>query len=996
MTQLRNPAGRSLSNAGFDSYMYDACPSPVVRCGSAHRFSSHVRARRGIFEESPEWRRHYELNAPPSAQKMDAAITKDSRRTSEPNEGKKVHIDTEDETAQTTTPTSKATASSQPQKIPTADTSSKELPHLPVVSRHRLNAGKLKRFVNNNSNKEASSRMQDVPIEKPGNTNSLTKIDLTSWKWGQPKSRKTTGKQGMAARNETSKAKEEEQKQNGSITTAGISELETKYKLERLHKRAALSASWDDLWRSMDDIRGDDFLCPKPLNQSASQPQIGAHGEKVAKTNDTCHAALVMASDASTSSATCKSSELALKKSSDRKPMTITDSRQDSSDTDAAGKKASSQLEAVAGHEVVNMCAHPVAPKRRMTPPPLRWQRIHHMANPSSCELSVVASKSPTSRTNFIGESRRSQRGSTLMSSLKIGCQPSISVTALSTPPSQPLPDIPEMPGTTEAGSRPLCHPSTPDDATYQITPLKPQHGRTASSHDTKIGLAVCAPDPRPIHGNESATKTLSRQDLVKSGQAYRHVSPPRRSDKRNEGFGASGLGRSEKREADSDRPSKKTSFDSSEDSEGRSSHEISSSTELTDSCEEESLRSPGLMKKILLSRIEQTKGLKFRDLARERAARVIASEGADKAQDINSNTQDIAGSDERFGMAGKEQAAPGSPPQVVRQASNRRQAGRSTAQPSVRGQKWGLSCQSMEHGYPSTSSGSNGGQTRPPAMSPSRIIVLAETDPETQMFSASATVGSLSRLNSSSTKFQASPTSPRSPRSPISPCKKEGTQSGRLRTRNAPSIGQPSTPPSRQPQEAESVYSTPHGQSPSQAVSLDQKAGDFQPAKDQSRSMVRRDSFKEEEHQQHQQHQQELLSRLGRENSEIRLAMGLLSRKLEKLSTFVGSSREDGPSTDVSDQPVSAHGSLSIPEHRVHQDIGKATIFDKPGPLQNGDSGGLQLSSPVKRNCGAEDASSAVAADEPAIPRIGTDEVIWNQLDVLNGASLVRRALDL
>jgi hypothetical protein len=455
-------------------------------------------------------------------------------------------------------------------------------------------------------------------------------------------------------------------------------------------------------------------------------------------------------------------------------------------------------------------------------------------------------------------------------------------------PPNGPLPELPEEFDRADAAPRASSHRSSPIRQSRPMVPLRSRHRPNPTANSTSANLTLPAMySPKAHHGKHSSIG-------IKSPKKAASISSTQSAPV----GGTSSQTHAQRGKALS--VGNKTNTASFNRVELGSSPEFASPTaseidlqakDMVDSPRSAVTKSALPSNDVLSSRSEHTRALKLRDLAKERSFRVVSRPRRSGLNDTIGNQKasfvDEEGTATTTTILSHFPPVPGMP----FDSSHDRTSVDSTTS----------SYQESVEGRPSFQARcSPCNRTVRPIMYQSQIMVLAETDPDTQMFRASTPTVSVRRINSNAAESgimtKERKVRKQNSKNPAhshthSAAGPKGMVGKQLNGEHTPPLSDLSshtsdddmggTPPTRSSRNVHHV---------STIAKEDSDIEPSTPSKRAFAALARREQknyFKE----------QLLLKKLKREGCELQLAMRLLSRGLEKLTTFVETDEEFGES---------------------------------------------------------------------------------------------------
>jgi hypothetical protein len=880
---------------------HEPCASPVIYDQRIHKVLPPVTLQSG-FEESPEWRQHYDPSSK-LAETDGPYLLGDQSRLLPPQS-----LTTAKNFSTETIITAKSLSGHS--SIDTAKLGSRNLLCLrrPPSSRNLLKAGniRLKKLIRPKS--KTYFRTQSVPEDEHDIAGRLQKLDLTASKKDLPR-RRSKSRIERIANDEVTSSRKTIRNEESSASIVDLDQVEARHGLEKYH-RTTLSRSWDEIFKSMGGFRTDSTAGDS--NHHHQGPQLHVADFEVNKrdlpgtsTSPSKHE--TNKRDLPGTSTSPSKHETNESRNSSRKSPPLPGPRTSSFAAMVNGSPTGQKFQVVvaelpAQSTPTRQSKPQSANEDHPTESSMNFLQAEESLKPRMREgrslegLSKFGPAPDASQSTIALEAIEAEMNNgrplspstltELTQPFSINCTPPQPVTAPTDPPIGPLPELPEF-DRADAASRTSSHHSSSTRLSRPTVPPRSHHRRNPSSKSTSSNLTLRAMNsPKGHHrkhtsiSDRSPKKVISikcAQNVPTEGMSNRMPPQPRlalsvSSNTNITEFNQYNLG-------------------SSQDLRSPAAGEIGQENDMVDGFEIASAQSPTLSNDMLSSRSNHTKGLKLRDLAEEKATRVRGrhqGRGLDDAIVV-----------EKPSFTAEEEKTSPNPqlshfPPVPGRTSDSSHDSHSGLPPPASRQDSVNRCPS----YQSRRSSSNrtSQKTTRPIMNQSQIMVLAETNPDTQMFRASTPTGSIRRADSKKadsviTSRERKVRRRKSKASVCSHAHQTAAQKGiagiKPNGQHTPPLSDPSTH-SSDDEAIESMRRSKSRRGINHIAALVKEDSDLEsaPSKRAVAALARKEEkkyFKE----------QLLLRKLKRESSELKLAMRLLSRGLEKLSMFVEADEE-------------------------------------------------------------------------------------------------------
>lgn len=454
-------------------------------------------------------------------------------------------------------------------------------------------------------------------------------------------------------------------------------------------------------------------------------------------------------------------------------------------------------------------------------------------------------------------------------------CTPNQLVAAPTDPPAGPLPELPEEFRKAGASSRASSQHSIPTRLTCPITSPGPKHRKTTSANSSSSNLTLLAMKSSQghyRHQTSPGTRSLKEASAISSARSVLAAETSSRTyPQRKAALAVS--------ESVNMSGSDQYYLGSSQDVRSVAASDIDRGYDMIDTTGLALTKFPFLTNDALSSRRDHIKELKMRDLAQEKAARIRSQ-------------SHLRGLEEASVAAKPSPAGNKGSPRSTAQLSHIPPVPISPSD-TVHKTNIGASSQaSRRPNYHIPCSLSN--KTSQSTMTQSQIMVLAETNPDTQLFCASTPTRSVRRTDSGKAMSGiAKDMKPRKRRSKTrvrchvnTAVALNGATGGKSSGPYTPPLSEPS--PHSSGDDMENTHRTEASQDVNDIAPLAAEEGDSEstPSKQAFAVLARKEEKKYLK-------EQLLLRKLKRESSDLKLAMKLLSRGLEKLTTFVETDEE-------------------------------------------------------------------------------------------------------
>jgi hypothetical protein len=852
---------------------HEPCAGPVVYDRRTQKALPPIRPQSG-FEESPEWRQHYVTTA--KASKSESPCPSDKPRKVLPVPSQ---ITADFSTGAIITATRLPDLSS----TNTVGTGSKKLFCLsrPQTRQSFLKAGNLRLRQLIKPNRKTYFRTQPLAEAEQDTIGQFPKLSLTASKKRLPRKGCQNIADGITKEKAVDSPKTIRNKQS-STSIVDLDQVEARHGLEIYHRRT-LSESWDELFRAMGGFTDGDVHHDGAQSHS-NRVEVGNHawpaispppGQNSPNEARNMPSTLPPVPGPRSSSITATGNTSLTRQSFQ---VLVAELPADTSPSRRPKPKFSNHGDWATETDITGL--------QEIHKPHLQGAR-------SSTRLSAFGPSSNASRSAMALEALESEMDNDrplaaftptrARQAFSINRTPPQPVGPPTNPPKGPLPELPEESDIADAASRASSHPSPSIRQSRPMVPLRSRHRPNPSGNSIGANLTLrMMNSPKGHHDNHSraaseSPKSAASISSIQSAPVGRtssaiHVQPGK------------ALSVDSKTDIVSFNPYKlsigpevRRPFVSGIDHQMKDMVESSGST-MTQSASPTS--------DILFSRSEHTRALKLRDLAEEKAFRVGSRprrSGLGEPTDPKTSSMSKEGPMTTTTLISHFPPVPGKP----FDPPDRTSKNSSTA-----------NCQGS---FPrSRAFQADRGSCRKPArpiMYQSQIMVLAETDPETQMFRASTPTGSAQRTNSKAVECGtiANERKVRKPNSKT-PARSHvhsaaGTRrmtSGKLNGEHTPPLSDLSSHTSD-----DDMGEAPRTKASCGVVkhlgALVKEDSDMVPAPSKRTLATlarqeRKKYFRE----------QLLLKRLKREGCELQLAMRLLSRGLEKLTMFVESDEAD------------------------------------------------------------------------------------------------------
>jgi hypothetical protein len=978
---------------------HEPCVGPVIHDKRYHKDLSLVGLQSG-FEESPGWRDYYNPNTKSAETEGPYLPENHSRLFPDRPLINKKNFSTE------TFITAKTLSDGG--SIDTADLGSRKLLCLrrPSSGRNLLKAGniRLKHLIQ--PKKKTYFHTQPVPQEHQDNAGQLEKLHLTASKKDV---RRKIPKTEME-RIEVASSQKRIRNKESNTSIVDLNQVEARHGLDRYHQ-TTLSESWDEIFKSMGGFRA----------ESGVDGDHGHHHgpQSISVGMDAVPLDLPPNSDSPSQHETCASRNLPVKSPPLPGPRTSSmhatgheSPTRQSFEAQVAKLPAQSTPTRRSKSKSANQETLPTEPDMNLRrtgerfKPRLREVRssegLSRFGPGPDASQSTIALEAIEAEMN-VGRPLSPFTVTALTQPFSINCTPPQPVTAPTEPPIGPLPELPEEFDRADAASRTSSHNSPSKRLSRPAVPPRSHHRRNPSANSASSKVTIRPPSSQKGHHRKN-TSLISRsprkanaisgaQGVPVEGTTSRVYAQQKMTPSLSNNATITG--------------SNQYNLGNSQDLRSPAASEAGQEHDMVDSsaCTAEAPRHPN---DVLTSRSERIKGLKTRDLAKEKATRIRGRHQCSDLDDrIVVETSSLVDDAEPSSRTPQLSHFPSIPtrPTIVAPDVNSGSSRLASRQESV----------GRRPSYLSRRSFSNQTSQRilRPIMSQSQIMVLAETDPDTQMFRASTPTGPLQRTESRKAdsivaakerkiKKRKSKTSVRSQGQATAAAMPNGIPGIKLNGEHTPPRSNPSTHSSdddddddddddMERKDGSKSYGGAH-----HIAALAKEDSDLEslPTKRDIAALKRKEEkryYKE----------QILLQKMKREIAELKLATRSLSRGLEQLTTRV-----------EADEQVARIRGYSLIEAEMEPVKGIAERFGRSlspedwerfdhsrfGPLQEDSEAGRENSSfrRVKSSRAGDEARplSLISRFNSVRNSMGEsviggppikDEVIWSQLEGLN-----------
>ncbi len=975
---------------------FEPCAGPVIPGKRNQKALSPVGLQSG-FEESPEWREHYDPNS--ERAKTEGPYMPDGRSRLLPNQSLMNAKNFSTETIIT------AKTLSDRISTDTDELSSKKLLCLPrpPARRNLLKAGNIRwqQFIR--PKYKTYFRKQPVPEDQQDNVEQLQKLDLT----GSKKDLLRRGSENRLERIVKEKvisSRKSIRNKESSTSIVDLNQVEARHGLEKYH-RTNLSQSWDEIFKSMGGFMADSAIAGDNGHQN------GQHSASTVVD--------VMKSDLPTVLTSPSKHESNEPRSAAVKSPLLPGPRTLSIAAMANGSPTRQSFQVVVAELPAGS-----TPTRQLKPKStnqenspletdMNFLRVEHSLVPSlrqarsSAGLSTFGPGPDASQSTIALEAIEAEmnNGRPLSPStltrvtqpFSVNCTPPQPATAPTDPPIGPLPELPEEFDRADAASRASSHHSSPTRLSRPIVPPRSHHRRNPSSNSTSSNLTLRAMNSPTSH---------HRKDTSISNRSPKKASSIRSAQNVPAGGTSSRADPQPKLALSMSNSANITGFDqfnlgSSQDLRSPAASGAGPKSDMVGMTGAAADKSPFLFDDVLLPRTEQIKRLKMRDLASEKATRFRSRhQGSELDDRIVVEKPSLAAVEDTTTPTLE---LPDIPLVPGKPAENSHDIHTVDSRPASR-----QASVTRRPSYVSRRSSSHRASQRTirPVMNHSQIMVLAETDPDTQMFRASTPTGLIRRTDgkvaesavmATERKVRKRKSKTSVPSQVHTTAAPKGLAGIKPNGEHTPPHSDPSTHSSDDDISSPRRTTSRRGMNHIAALVKEESDIESAPAKRGFAALSRKEEkkyFKE----------QLLLKRLKCESSELKLAIRLLSRGLKKLTTFVEADEE-------LDEVQSRRGLMAAemaPVMGMAERLGRALGPDddwegfSQGPPSLGKDGGdagfrrkkrarandARPISLVSRYSSVRNSMGESVIAGPAIK----DEVIWDQVDGLNRSAMINR----
>lgn len=831
------------------------------------------------FEESPEWRQYYDPSSRLS--QLEGTYLLDSQNRLQPTRS---FFSTKNFSTQTLTTTRTL---SERSSTTTAELSSKRLLHLsqPPSRRNFLKAGNLRLKQLIKSKGTAYFRTQSVVENEQDCMGQLQKLHLTALQTDlQRKGSKC--RMDRIEKDEVERSQKTIRNAESISSIVDLNQVEKRHRLEKSNHRT-LSESWDEIFKVMRGFNADSvdhgsnshYNCAQSSEVIIStdkhdiQPSTDA-----ASKYDTIASQNVPAKIPTLPGPRTSSMAAAMVNGSPIFQVVTAECSAQSTPSGQSRPQFPKQGNPPAETDMNLMSGKqfpiPRPPKARSPEGLLRFGPI---PNGSQSTIALETIEAEMNNNQPLSPWIMKQP-------LFVNCTPQQPITAPTDPPVGPLPKLPEEFNKADAASRVSYHNFTSTLVSRPFIPPRSPHRRNLSTNSASSRLIIREASPQKLHRKKSSlsTRNQRRPNSIRDYQSL----PARRSSSR--------ISIQPKLALTVHNNATGTSFNSgnSQDCLSPCASEPGQENEMVEPIGSATAKSSLPTNDVVSLRSEHIKRLKLRDLAKEKATRscnrrqhshlddaVIEAKTSFTA--INGSSQAHQLSDLLHASGKPSSASQENNTGISRPASRQDSAKR---RPNYQARR-ALSNRTIQI-------------AARPTMSQSQIMVLAETDPDTQTFRASTPTTSLRRTDSRKTETPF----PARERRITNRKSKNNIQSRLFPHATTTARGIPALQPNREhtpPHSEPSIHSSDDDDD-DETIHRFPTPGHSGCTNTHIRALVTEDSNPESDPSKHgfaalarkeetrYLKEQLLLQRLKRESSELKLAMRLLSGGLEKLTMFV------------------------------------------------------------------------------------------------------------
>ena len=707
---------------------HEPCPGPVVHDRRMPKFLPPIRIHSG-FEESPEWRQHYDLSSIPARTEVAYLPDKESRLL--PDQSLTNTKDFFTETIITAQPLSDLSS------IDAAEISPERRLYLPRPrSRQSLlktGNNRLRQLIK--PKHKSSFRTQQAIETERDTARQLQKLDLTTYKKDLLRRRSECWMERTEKEEGNSSQKVVSNKESRT-SIIDLDQVEARHGLEEYH-RTTLSNSWDEIFKTIggfmaDSDGGDDEI-----------HHIGPRSHLIEV--DANHSDLPTDSISPSKHEANKTRSISVESPLSSTPRTSNITAM------VNGSPLRQSLQAVVAEppiQATSTCRsklklaiqgnRPTAPKTNCLQIEDGFQPRLRAAR-SSEGLSTFGAAPSASQSSIALDAIEAQmnNGRPLSPSIlttppfSVNCTPPQPVTAPSDPPMGPLPELPKGFDRADAASRASSYRSSSTRLSPPIVPPRSHHRQNPSANATGPHLmfpVMNSPKRHPhkhIGDNQKSPSSITNgESAIAEGRSERRYPQPAPALSPNNNVNISSFNQ--------------YSLGSTRDLQSPAASEAGQGKDMVDTSGAAAGKCSPASNDVLSSRSEHIKGLKLKDLAKEKAARICGQGRGSGPNDANAvKTPSVAAPGESW--------APMSRPSQLPFVSERPsdsfhdiQTGMSrlvSRQASVP--------QRLTNQSPRGTSNRTGQRNVRRIMNQSQIMVLAETNPDTQMFRASTPTGS-------------------------------------------------------------------------------------------------------------------------------------------------------------------------------------------------------------------------------------------------------------
>ena len=691
------------------------------------------------FEESPEWHEHHNPSSRPAEAEEPYLENDDTRLLPDQSWRNTKNFSTE------TIITAKSL--SDRSSIDTAELGSRKLLCLrrPPSGRNLLKAGniRLKHFIKPKN--RSYFRMQPVPEECQITSGALQRLDLTASK--KDVSRKLSKREmKRIADDEVGSSQKTVRNKQSSTSIVDLNQVEARQGVET-HALITLSESWDEIFKSMGGFRTESTLNTDNLHDGHHSNPVGVgitKSELPAIPNT-----LGKHETEGSRKVPVKSPPLPGPRTSSMYAIVQGSPTRQSFEVVLAERPAQSTPTRRSKPESTNQEKLPTEPNRNWLgleeklKPRLREARSSDSfskfgPSPDASQSTIALETIEAEMNN--GRSLSPSAMTELAQPFSVHCTPPQPVTAPTEPPIGPLPRLPEeFDGADAASHASSSYNSSPKRPSRPVIPPLPHHRRdpSANSSSSKVTIRPLTAQrghhrkPASVSSrNSRRTNSISSVQSVPPGGTSRAYTKQKLGSATSNNVAITGFNQ--------------YNLGNSQDLRSSSASEIGQDYDIVDTSGTIAMQSSSSPHDVLSSRSEHIKGLKLRDLAKEKARRTRCQHQCSDLDDaIVVESPSFADGDESASQTTHPRHLPSvsTRPPIVAQDMSSRSSREASRRENI----------SRRPSYQSRRSSSNRASQRTvrSTMSQSQIMVLAETDPDTQTFRASTPTGSLRRTDS-------------------------------------------------------------------------------------------------------------------------------------------------------------------------------------------------------------------------------------------------------